>query len=92
MSAIEHELIERISHLDAEKQRLVLAFVRDLETDAVIHIYSARELMKLPFEERNRILMEQLQRAENEDFEIFEAYSAPDEIAAAIAWCVGHKV
>jgi hypothetical protein len=76
MSAIEHELIERISHLDADKQRLVLAFVRDLESDTPT--YSARELMKLPFEERNRILLEQLQQAEDEDFEIFEAYSEED--------------
>ena len=78
MSAIEHELIERISHLDADKQRRVLEFVRDLEKDTVNPTYSARELMKLPLEERNRILMEQLQHAENEDFEIFEAYSEED--------------
>jgi len=75
MSALERELIGRISHLDSEKQRRVLEFVRDLEEAPANRIYSAQELMKLPFEERNRILQEQLQRAENENFETFEAYS-----------------
>jgi len=73
MSAIERDLIERIRHLDIEKQRRVLEFVRDLEEVSPKPMYSAHELMKLPLEERNRILLEQLQRAENEDFETFEA-------------------
>lgn len=77
MSAIERELIERISQLNVDKQQRVLEFVRNLESDAPVRRYSARELMKLPLEERNRILIEQLAQAADEDFEIFEAYSEP---------------
>jgi hypothetical protein len=75
MNTVERELIERIHHLDEEKQRQVLEFVQTIETPTEQKRYSARELMKLPFAERNRILLEQLERAANEDFETFEAYS-----------------
>ena len=40
--------------------------------------YSARELMKLPFEERNNLVMAALELAVDEDFEVFEAYSEED--------------
>jgi hypothetical protein len=37
MSALEHELIERISRLDEEKQRKVLEYVQTIENDARIN-------------------------------------------------------
>lgn len=40
--------------------------------------FSARELMKLPYQERNRVLLEAINLAADEDFEIFEAYSQED--------------
>lgn len=78
MSALEHELIERISRLDAEKQRKVLEFVRHIEEVPEKRTYTATELMKLPPEERNRLVIEALDRSANEDFEIFEAYREED--------------
>jgi hypothetical protein len=67
MSAIERELIEKISRLDADKQRKVLEFVRKIEESQPQKHYSAEELMKLPFEERNRIAVEALKRTANDD-------------------------
>lgn len=78
MSTLEHELIERISRLDEEKQRKVLEFVRKIEELSEKRTYSVDELMKLPIEERNRLVIEALDRSADEDFEIFEAYSEED--------------
>jgi len=78
MSALEHELIERISRLDEEKQRKVLEFVQEIEETPQEQFYSIYDLMKLPVEERERLVIESLKRSANEDFEIFEAYSEED--------------
>jgi hypothetical protein len=40
--------------------------------------YSACELMKLPLEERNRLVITAFELSVDEDFEIFEAYSEED--------------
>jgi hypothetical protein len=77
MSTLEHELVEKISHLSADQQRKVLEFVRGLEAKPV-RSYSARELMKFPPEERERLVKEAIERSANVDFEIFEAYSEED--------------
>jgi len=50
--------------------------VQELETpQTVTATYSARDLMKLPLEQRERIIAEAFACAAEEDFEIFEAYS-----------------
>jgi hypothetical protein len=41
-------------------------------------VFSARELMKLPLAQRERIIAEAFALAAEEDFEIFEAYSEED--------------
>lgn len=69
MVSIKRELIERINHLDAEKQRRVLEFVRNLEEQKT---YTASELMQLPPEERDRIVIEALARSANQDVEYFD--------------------
>jgi hypothetical protein len=71
MSAIERELIEKINQLSPEQQKEVLEFVERLET---VKQYSARELMKLPVEERERLMSAAFTLAAEEDFEVFEAY------------------
>jgi hypothetical protein len=71
MSAIERELIEKINNLSAEQQRKVLEFVNQFEP---VQQLSARELMKLPAEERKRLVQAAFTLADDEDFEIFEAY------------------
>ncbi len=78
MTTLEHELMERISRLDEEKQKRVLEFVQSIEQSSQVQTYSIYELMKLPVEERERLVIESLRRSANEDFEIFEAYSEED--------------
>jgi hypothetical protein len=80
MNPIEKAILEKISHLNQEQQQRVLEFVEDLA--APVGRYSARDLMRLPIEERNAILQAQLAQASDEDFETFEAYSEEDLDAA----------
>jgi hypothetical protein len=72
MSTLEQEILERINKLDSEKQQRVLEFVSQLEDERPL---SARELMKLPYAERQRRVKAAFEAAANEDFETFEAYS-----------------
>ena len=72
MTTLEQEIIERISKLDSENQRRVLDFVTQLEVERPL---SARELLRLPYEERQRHVKAAFDAAANEEFEIFEAYS-----------------
>lgn len=74
MSAIQRELIEKINHLSSEQQRRVLEFVEKLESHAPERGYSARELMALPPEERQRFVQAAFALAVEEEFEVFEAY------------------
>jgi hypothetical protein len=75
MTTVERELIEKISNLDVEQQRRVLDFVRSLEGPELEKTYTARELMKLPPQERNRLVIQALERSANEEVELFEIYS-----------------
>jgi hypothetical protein len=76
MNMIEQQIIEKISHLEVEKQQRVLEFVEQLI--APVKHYTARELMQMPAAERNAIMRAQLEQSANEDFETFEAYSEED--------------
>jgi hypothetical protein len=78
MSSIKRELIESINRLDAEKQEQVLEFVRRIEKSATSKTYSPRELMRLPFEERNKIVVAALQGSLDDDVELFDANSEAD--------------
>ena len=78
MNSVEHELLEKISHMDLEKQRRVLEFVHSLEGTQPEKPYSARELVKLPLQERNRLVIQALERSANEDIELFDAYGEAD--------------
>jgi hypothetical protein len=78
MSALERELLEKFNRLDTEKQRKVLEFVRGIEKDVPEKTYTARELMKLPREERNRLVIQALERTANDDVELFEAFDEAD--------------
>jgi hypothetical protein len=78
MSAVEQEIIEKVRRLDEEAQKRVLTFIEELEIsdETPPHkFYTAPELLQLPEEERNRLVAEAFERAADEDFEIFEAYS-----------------
>ncbi len=77
MTSLERELFEKISRLDLDQQRQVLEFVHSLEGHPE-KTYSARELMKLPPQERNRIVSKALERTDNEDTELFDAYGEAD--------------
>jgi hypothetical protein len=74
MSAIEQQIIERLHQLGTDDQEKVLAFMESLH-DKVPKRYSPRELMRLPAEERDRLVAEAFDRAATMDFETFEAYT-----------------
>jgi hypothetical protein len=76
MNAIERQILEKVRHLEPAQKERVLAFVEQIATQK--QHYTARELMRLPVEERNAILQVQLAQAADEDFEMFEAYSEED--------------
>jgi len=70
------KILDTVSHLEPDKQAAVLNFAEQLQTPTKHS--SARELMKLPFEERDAIIRAQLELSANEGFETFEAYSEED--------------
>lgn len=71
---VEQQIIEKVRALNDEEKQIVLQFVTGLQRKRRL---TAREMMKLPIEERTRLLAESAAAA-NEDFEIFEAYSEED--------------
>lgn len=77
MVALEQELIDRITKLNDDQKRRVLDFVREINQPEQIS-YTALELMKLPYEERNRLVVEALQRSQNDDIEVLEAFDDLD--------------
>jgi hypothetical protein len=83
MSAIENELIEKIRRMNVEQQLRVLQFVQTINNptppaQTERRHYSARELMKMPLEERNRLVAEALVRSQDQDIEILEAFDDAD--------------
>lgn len=78
MSVIDHEIMTRVQQLSEEQKQGVLDYLRNLETAELGVRLSARELIKLPLEERQRIVAASFALASDEDFEIFEAYSEED--------------
>ncbi len=76
MNAIEQQILEKVSRLEPAQKQRVLAFVEQIANQQ--HHYTARELMRLPVEERTAILQAQLAQAAKDDFEAFEAYSEED--------------
>lgn len=75
---LELELIQHIKRLNADQMRKVLAFVHNIEPLSPEKTYTARELLKLPLEERNRIVKTLLERTLDDDVELFEANSEAD--------------
>jgi hypothetical protein len=79
MTTLEQELMEKISRLDEDKQRRILEFVETIENGMPAErTYTAQELMRLPFEERNRIAKAALERSLDDDVELFEAFGEAD--------------
>lgn len=81
MGAIEQEILDKIAHLDEIQKARVLEFIETMgsrPTTVSQRSYSALELMKLPFEERNRLAIEALERSQNDDVELLDAYDEAD--------------
>ena len=70
VNTVDQQILQKVSRLEPAQKQHVLAFVEQLE--AHTQNYTARELMRLPIEERNAILHAQLAQAAEEDFETFE--------------------
>jgi hypothetical protein len=77
MAAIEEEIMDKIRHLDETAKRRVLEFVNSIELPPQSP-YRASALMKLPFEERERLVRAAIAASADQDFEIFEAYTEED--------------
>jgi hypothetical protein len=74
--SIEQRIMERVRQMsEAQKQR-VLAFV--MHASQQPPVYSARDLLQLPAEERERLVAAAFEAAADEDFEIFESYAEED--------------
>lgn len=74
MVTIEQALIDKIRTLDEQRQQRVMEFIETMEKPL-----SARELMKLPYEERMRRARTALARTAEKDVELFEAYEVLDD-------------
>ncbi len=60
---LEEELIEKILQLDEFQQRRVLEFIESMDDEAAAERhYTAKDLMRLPPEERDRIARDALNR------------------------------
>lgn len=75
MTTLEQKLIEKISRLDDVKKQRVLEFVENINIE---RHYTAQELMRLSSHERNRIAQAALERSQNDDVELFEAFGEDD--------------
>jgi hypothetical protein len=75
---IEHQIAERLRYLDNVQKQRVLEFVSTLQRTSVC---AARELLRLPAEERERLVAAAFEAAADEDFEVFEAYSEEEPCA-----------
>lgn len=73
MSAVRDELITLIERMNDVQQNRLLEAAREIAEKE--HMYTARELLKLPRAERELIMRRAFQQAADESFEVFEAYS-----------------
>jgi len=74
MSAIDQTILNELHKLTETDQHQVLDFIRYLQQPT----YTALELLKLSPELRQHYIAKSFALAQNEDFEIFEAYSEED--------------
>ncbi len=72
MNTIEREIVDKLHRLSDDKQQKVLEFIDSIEEKSP-RTLSARELMKLPADERDRLVAQAFELAVNEDFETFSA-------------------
>jgi hypothetical protein len=72
--AIEQQIMNYVNRLDDAGKRKVLEFAAQAAGHRPGH-YSARELLKMPTVERDRLVAEAFASAAEEDFETFEAFS-----------------
>ncbi len=82
MTILADELADIITRLDENKQRRLLEFAQHLMEEVdhtpVKRGYTARELWAMPYEERNRLAMEALARADDDEVEFLETLDELD--------------
>ncbi|MDX2076358.1 MAG: hypothetical protein SFZ02_07990 [bacterium] len=86
MTTIEQEILTLIGQMDENQQHQLLDTARQL-IQKPHRYYTAVELLELPEEERERYMAWSFAQAENEEFEIFEAYSEEDSDDDAVYLC-----
>jgi hypothetical protein len=65
---VERQIVDQLSELDEAQKQRVLAFVNALHQGIG---YSARDLLKLPQEEREQMVAAAFEAAADEEFETF---------------------
>ena len=78
MMTLKEKLIEKINGLDEDMQRQIWEFVETIADKPNERTYTAQELMRLPYEERNRIAHAALKRSLGDDVELFDAFDESD--------------
>jgi hypothetical protein len=73
--SVEQQIMEQLRNLDDAQKRRVLNYVHTLQPAPSL---SARDLLHLPPDERDRLVAAAFEAAADEDFEVFEAYSEDD--------------
>lgn len=73
--SVDQEIIEKLRRLNHVQKQRVLEFVTTLQQTPT---YTARELLRLLPEERDRLIAAAFDAAAQEDFEVFEAYNEED--------------
>jgi hypothetical protein len=79
MTTTEQEILALVHELDIDEQHQVLEMIKSfiseksIEGSSTTKHYTARELMRLPLGERNRLVKAAFDKAANDEFGIFEA-------------------
>lgn len=86
VTSLDDEIMARVKRLDVPGKRQVLALLDDIapENEANQQYFSAIELMKLPPEQREKLVNEAFERAAGDQFELFEADEVFDDDAYII--------
>jgi hypothetical protein len=72
---VDEQIVARLRKLTNTQKQQVLEFIGSLENEKT---YTARELLRLRPDERERYIALAFQAASSEEFETFEAYTEED--------------
>ncbi|MBC8100270.1 MAG: hypothetical protein H7Y11_12560 [Armatimonadetes bacterium] len=77
MESVEQMILDEVRKLSADQQTQILALLHQMQARRAVPL--ALQLMQMPFEQRNQLVMTALARTAHEDIELFEAYEILDD-------------